>query len=149
MSVFLTEETRVVVQGITGSEGSFHTQQMIEYGTRVVAGVTPRKGGQAFNDSVPIFNTVQQAVDQTGANASVIFVPPAFAAIWPPLHSPEERRCREDASTQRKTAQRDRPALQALAARRRPRHNPEAPPFLPETTIPDQPVLWHRPARQP
>lgn len=80
MSILLTENTRVLVQGITGSEGSFHAQQMIEYDTNLVAGVTPGKGGQKFNDKIPVFNTVAEAVEQTGANASVIFVPPAFAA---------------------------------------------------------------------
>ncbi len=79
MSILLTENTKVLVQGITGSEGSFHTQQMIEYNTNIVAGVTPGKGGQKFNDKVPVFNTVKEAVAETGANASVIFVPPAFA----------------------------------------------------------------------
>lgn len=80
MSVFIGNETRLVVQGITGRDGSFHTRQMMEYGTDVVAGVTPGKGGQTFDDSVPIFNTVEQAVQQAGANTSVIYVPPAFAA---------------------------------------------------------------------
>ena len=80
MSILLTENTRVLVQGITGSEGSFHTRQMIEYNTNVVAGVTPGKGGQKFDDQVPVFNTVREAVQETGANASVIFVPPPFAA---------------------------------------------------------------------
>ncbi len=80
MSVLLTENTKIVVQGITGSEGSFHTQQMMEYNTKVVAGVTPGKGGQKFNETVPIFNTVKEAAAETGANASVIFVPPPFAA---------------------------------------------------------------------
>ncbi|HFE53848.1 MAG TPA: succinate--CoA ligase subunit alpha [Bacteroidetes bacterium] len=80
MSILVDKNTRLVVQGITGSEGSFHTRQMIEYGTNVVAGVTPGKGGQKFDDRVPIFNTVREAVEQTGANASVVFVPPAFAA---------------------------------------------------------------------
>ena len=80
MSILIDETTKVLVQGITGSEGSFHTNQMIEYGTNVVAGVTPGKGGQTFNDSVPIFNTVDAAVRETGAQASTIFVPPAFAA---------------------------------------------------------------------
>ena len=79
MSVLLDQNTRVIVQGITGGEGSFHTQQMIEYGTNVVAGVTPGKGGQRFNDTIPIYNTVEQAVIEQGATASVIFVPPAFA----------------------------------------------------------------------
>lgn len=80
MSIFIDENTRLVVQGITGRDGSFHTNQMIEYGTQVVAGVTPGKGGQRFDDQVPVFDTVEQAVKETGANASVIYVPPAFAA---------------------------------------------------------------------
>ncbi|HHJ53849.1 MAG TPA: succinate--CoA ligase subunit alpha [Caldithrix abyssi] len=80
MSILLTEKTRVLVQGITGSEGSFHTRQMVEYNTNVVAGVTPGKGGQMFDDKIPVFNTVAEAAKQTGANASVIFVPPPFAA---------------------------------------------------------------------
>jgi succinyl-CoA synthetase alpha subunit len=80
VSIFIDQDTRLVVQGITGRDGSFHTRQMIEYGTRVVAGVTPGKGGQKFDDGVPIFNTVEAAVAETGANASVIYVPPAFAA---------------------------------------------------------------------
>jgi len=79
MSILLTENTKVLVQGITGSEGSFHAKQMIEYGTRLVAGVTPGKGGQKFEKNIPVFNTVQEAVDVTDANASVIFVPPPFA----------------------------------------------------------------------
>ncbi len=78
MSVLVDEHTKVIVQGITGGEGSFHAKQMIEYGTQVVGGVTPGKGGQAF-EGVPVFNTVADAVEQTGANASVIFVPPPFA----------------------------------------------------------------------
>ncbi len=80
MSVLVDKNTRLVVQGITGGEGSFHTRQMLEYGTQVVAGVTPGKGGQKFDDRVPVFNTVEDAVRETGANVSVIFVPPAFAA---------------------------------------------------------------------
>jgi len=80
VSIFIDKETRLVVQGITGRDGSFHTRQMIEYGTQVVAGVTPGKGGQRFDDSVPIFNTVERAVRDEGANTSVIYVPPAFAA---------------------------------------------------------------------
>ncbi len=79
MSIIVDKNTRVVVQGITGKEGSFHARQMREYGTRVVAGVTPGKGGQKFDDSVPVFNTVEEAVKETGANVSVVFVPPAFA----------------------------------------------------------------------
>ena len=80
MSIFIDDSTRLVVQGITGRDGSFHTKQMIEYGTRVVAGVTPGKGGQTFEGQVPIFDTVADAVKETGANTSVIYVPPAFAA---------------------------------------------------------------------
>ena len=80
MSILIDQNTRLVVQGITGGEGSFHTQQMIEYGTKVVAGVTPGKGGQKFDGKIPVFNTVAEAVDSEGANASVVFVPPAFAA---------------------------------------------------------------------
>jgi len=80
VSIFIDKETRLVVQGITGRDGSFHTRQMIEYGTQVVAGVTPGKGGQRFDDSVPILNTVERAVSDEGANTSVIYVPPAFAA---------------------------------------------------------------------
>ncbi|MHB8838535.1 MAG: succinate--CoA ligase subunit alpha [Gemmatimonadaceae bacterium] len=80
MSIFINNDTRLVVQGITGRDGSFHTRQMIEYGTKVVAGVTPGKGGQKFDDAVPIFNTVHDAVAATGANTSVIYVPPMGAA---------------------------------------------------------------------
>jgi succinyl-CoA synthetase alpha subunit len=79
MSILVDKKTRLIVQGITGSEGSFHTEQMIEYGTNVVAGVTPGKGGSDF-EGIPVFNTVEEAVKQKKANASVIFVPPAFAA---------------------------------------------------------------------
>lgn len=79
MSILVDKKTRLVVQGITGSEGSFHTQQMIEYGTKVVAGVTPGKGGTKHL-GVPVFNTVADAVQKTKANTSIIFVPPAFAA---------------------------------------------------------------------
>ncbi len=80
MAVLVNSETRLLCQGITGSAGGFHCGQMMEYGTQVVAGVTPGKGGQFFRGSVPIFNTVAEAVKETGANASVIFVPPPFAA---------------------------------------------------------------------
>ena len=80
MSVFIDKNTTVIVQGITGRDGSFHTRQMIEYGTRIVAGVTPGKGGQKFDDKVPIFNTVAEAAKETGANTSVIYVPPMYAA---------------------------------------------------------------------
>lgn len=80
MSIFINRDTRLVVQGITGRDGSFHSRQMIEYGTRLVAGVTPGKGGQTFNDKVPVFNTVADAVAGAGANTAVIYVPPAGAA---------------------------------------------------------------------
>jgi succinyl-CoA synthetase alpha subunit len=80
MSILANEKTRLMVQGITGGEGSFHTAQMVEYGTQVVAGVTPGKGGQKDPNGVPIFNTVAEARQETGANASTIFVPAAFAA---------------------------------------------------------------------
>jgi succinyl-CoA synthetase alpha subunit len=79
MSILVDQETRVVVQGITGKEGSFHARQCVAYGTRVVAGVTPGKGGQKL-DEIPVFNTVAQAVKEAGANTSLIFVPPGFAA---------------------------------------------------------------------
>ncbi len=80
MSIFIDKNTKVVVQGITGRDGSFHSKQMMEYGTKVVAGVTPGKGGQKFEEQVPVFNTVADAVAATGANCSVIYVPPPFAA---------------------------------------------------------------------
>ena len=80
MSIFIDNSTRLLIQGITGRDGSFHARQMIEYGTQVVGGVTPGKGGQKFDDAVPIFNTVADAVKETGANATVIYVPPMFAA---------------------------------------------------------------------
>jgi succinyl-CoA synthetase alpha subunit len=80
VSIFIDKSTRLLVQGITGRDGSFHTRQMIEYGTDVVGGVTPGKGGQKFDEKVPIFNTVHHAVKETGANATVIYVPPMFAA---------------------------------------------------------------------
>ena len=79
MSILLDENTRVLVQGITGSEGTFHTKRNLAYGTKVVAGVTPGKGGQKWEDQVPVFDTVADAADETGANASLIFVPARFA----------------------------------------------------------------------
>jgi succinyl-CoA synthetase alpha subunit len=80
MSILIDKNTRVLVQGITGKEGAFHTSQMLEYGTNIVGGVTPGKGGQRSEHGLPIFNSVRDAVKATGANASVIFVPPKFAA---------------------------------------------------------------------
>jgi succinyl-CoA synthetase alpha subunit len=80
MSILVNENTKVLCQGITGSAGSFHAKQMMEYGTKLVAGVTPGKGGTKFEDKVPVFNSVAEAVKETGANTSVIFVPPPFAA---------------------------------------------------------------------
>ncbi len=80
MSVLVNKDTRLIVQGITGSAGSFHAKQCMQYGTNVVAGVTPNKGGSLFENKVPIYNTVAEAVKQEGANATMIFVPPAFAA---------------------------------------------------------------------
>jgi succinyl-CoA synthetase alpha subunit len=79
VSIFVDNNTRLLVQGITGKEGQFHTQQCVAYGTNVVAGVTPGKGGRKMDD-IPVFNTVKDAVAQTGANCTMIFVPPAFAA---------------------------------------------------------------------
>jgi succinyl-CoA synthetase alpha subunit len=80
VSIFIDNNTTLIVQGITGRDGSFHTKQMMEYGTKVVGGVTPGKGGQKFEDKVPIFNTVADAVNATNANTSVIYVPPMYAA---------------------------------------------------------------------
>src|SRR5215468_8986917 len=80
MSILVKPDTKLLVQGITGAFGARHTQLSLAYGTQVVAGVTPGKGGQRFEDQVPIFDTVEEAVRQTGASASAIFVPPAFAA---------------------------------------------------------------------
>src|SRR5687768_5852015 len=80
MSILVTSQTKLLVQGITGSFGARHTQLSLAYGTQVVAGVTPGKGGQVFEKRVPIFDTVAQAKRETGATASAIFVPPAFAA---------------------------------------------------------------------
>jgi succinyl-CoA synthetase alpha subunit len=80
MSILVNQDTKVIVHGITGSAGSFHAKQMLEYGTKIVAGMTPGKGGTTFEGKVPVFNTVSEAVKQTGANTSCIFVPPAFAA---------------------------------------------------------------------
>ena len=79
MAILVDENTKILVQGITGKEGQFHARQCIAYGTQVVAGVTPGKGGQKM-DEVPVFNSVSEAVAQTGANCSLIFVPPPFAA---------------------------------------------------------------------
>ena len=80
MSIFIDNSTTLIVQGITGRDGSFHAKQMMEYGTKVVGGVTPGKGGQKFENTVPIFNTMHEAVAATGANTSVVYVPPMFAA---------------------------------------------------------------------
>lgn len=80
MGILVDENTRLLVQGITGKEGSFHAMRCKEYGTNLVAGVTPGRGGQMFDESVPVFNTVDEAVDKTQANCALIFVPPAFAA---------------------------------------------------------------------
>ena len=75
MSILVNANTKLVVQGITGKEGAFHTQQMVSYGTRIVAGVTHSKGGQKDENGIPIFNTVQDAKKETGANTSIVFVP--------------------------------------------------------------------------
>ena len=80
MSILVDQNTRLLVQGITGKEGSFHAARCAEYGTNLVSGVTPGKGGLKFDETVPVFNTVEQAVTETNANTSLIFVPPAFAA---------------------------------------------------------------------
>jgi succinyl-CoA synthetase alpha subunit len=80
MSIWVGNDTKVLVQGITGAAGTFHAKQMLEYGTKIVGGVTPGKGGQKFEDKVPIFDTVAEARNKTGANATVIYVPAAFAA---------------------------------------------------------------------
>ena len=81
MSILVNKDSKVVVQGITGSEGQFHSEQMLEYGTNIVSGVTPGKGGQrTFDDRIPVFNSVKESIEETGANTSIIFVPPPFAA---------------------------------------------------------------------
>ena len=81
MSILVDKDSKVVVQGITGSEGTFHSKQMIDYGTNIVAGVTPGKGGiDAVDGKIPVFNSVEEAVKETNANVSIIFVPPPFAA---------------------------------------------------------------------
>ena len=80
MSILVNKDTKVIVQGITGKAGAFHARQCMEYGSNIVAGVTPGKGGQVFEDKVPIFDSVIDAVDKTGANATLVFVPPAFAS---------------------------------------------------------------------
>lgn len=80
MSILVNKNTKVVVQGLTGKEGSFHAKQCMDYGTNLVAGVTPGKGGTKWEEKVPVFNTVKEAVEKTGADASLIFVPPPFAA---------------------------------------------------------------------
>ncbi len=81
MSIFVNKNTRLLVQGITGNEGSFHTRQMVDYGTKVVAGVTPQKGGEwVLDGKIPVFDSVRLAVNATGANTSIIFVPARFAA---------------------------------------------------------------------
>ena len=80
MSILVNKDTRVVISGITGNTGSFHTRQCMEYGSKIVAGVTPGKGGMLFDQKVPVFNTIRESVEKEGANACAIFVPPAFAA---------------------------------------------------------------------
>src|SRR5258707_9917503 len=80
MSILVNSDTKVICQGITGSAGAFHTKQCLEYGTKMVGGVTPGKGGTKDANGLPVFNTVREAVDSTGANATMIFVPPPFAA---------------------------------------------------------------------
>ena len=79
MSVLVSKNSKIIVQGFTGTEGTFHATQMIEYGTRVIGGVTPGKGGQAV-EGIPVFNTFHNAVEETGANTAMVFVPAAFAA---------------------------------------------------------------------
>ncbi len=80
MSIWIDSNTKILVQGITGKHGSFHAEQCLKYGSKVVAGVTPGKGGSKFMDSIPIFNSVAEAKERTGANVSMLFVPPGFAA---------------------------------------------------------------------
>jgi succinyl-CoA synthetase alpha subunit len=114
MSILVNKNTKVVVQGITGGAGSFHAHHMMEYGTQIVAGVTPKKGGTKFEDKVPIFDTVKQAVEATGADTSIIFVPAAFCAdalyeaadsVATPLHfisgTPDNRESQNGAAESR------------------------------------------------
>mgnify|MGYP006267312559 CR=1 FL=1 len=98
MSILVDENTKVVVQGITGNEGMFHTRQMVEYGTNVVAGVTPGKGRQKV-EGIPVFNTVSEAVKNTGANAAAIFVPPAFATEAKKEEKKEEKKEKKEEKT--------------------------------------------------
>ena len=98
MSILVDSETRVLTQGITGATGQFHTRTCKEYGTRMVAGVTPGKGGTSFED-IPIFDSVAEAVQETGANASVIYVPPPFAPT--PSWSPRTPACRWSSASPR------------------------------------------------
>ena len=81
MGILLNQDSRIMVQGITGKEGSFHARACMAYGTKVVAGVTPAKGGQLFDDAVPVYDSVEEAVARSEANVSLIFVPPPFAAM--------------------------------------------------------------------
>jgi len=91
MSILVDKNTRLLVQGITGSAGAFHTRQCMEYGTNVVAGVTPGKGGQIFDETVPVFDTVWEARQETGCNVSMIFVPAAAAGAGRDENEQEKR----------------------------------------------------------